>query len=119
MFRRRALRTAVARARSLSDVYDALRRSPLIGPFMAYQLAIDINYSELVQFHEDEFTVPGPGAERGIRKVFPDASRRQMPAIIDQMVASQREACAELGLTPPTLFGRRPLRAIDCQNLFC
>jgi hypothetical protein len=114
----RRLPRAVACARRLKDVYDALLRFPLIGPFMAYQLAIDINYSELVDFSEDEFTVPGPGAERGIRKVFPAARRREMPAIINRMVHEQQVACTGLGLEPPTLFGH-PLRAIDCQNLFC
>jgi len=115
---RRRLTRAVARARRLKDIYDALLGFPLIGPFMAYQIAIDINYSELVDFSENEFTVPGPGAERGIRKVFPTAGRREMPGIIDRMVHEQQEACSDLGIEPPTLFGH-PLRAIDCQNLFC
>jgi hypothetical protein len=115
---RRRLPRAVASARGLREVYDALLRFPLIGPFMAYQLAIDINYSELTDFSENEFTVPGPGAERGIRKVFPSARRREMPAIIQRMVQEQESACVALGIDPPTLFGH-PLRAIDCQNLFC
>ncbi|MGI8411623.1 MAG: nucleotide kinase domain-containing protein [Solirubrobacteraceae bacterium] len=115
---RQRLPRAVASARRLKDVYDALLRFPLIGPFMAYQLAIDINYSELVDFSENEFTMPGPGAERGIRKVFPAAHRREMPTIIDCMVNDQEAACAALGIERPTLFGH-PLRAIDCQNLFC
>jgi 5-hmdU DNA kinase, helical domain len=115
---RRRLPRAIASARRLKDVYDALAQFPLIGPFMAYQLAIDINYSELVDFSENEFTVPGPGAERGIRKVFPTASRREMPAIIQRMVEEQHAACLALDIDPPTLFGRS-LHAIDCQNLFC
>jgi hypothetical protein len=118
MFRRRALPQAIARARSLADVYAALLRYPLLGRFMAYQLAIDINYSPLVEFDEDEFTVPGPGAERGIRKAFPDARRRDMPTIIHWMVEHQAAESARLGIEQPTLFGRR-LHAIDCQNLFC
>ncbi len=118
MFRRRALPRAIARARSLADVYEALRAYPLLGRFMAYQLAIDINYSELVDFSEDDFTVPGPGAERGIRKIFPGARRPEMPRIIAWMTESQEEEAARLGIELPTLFGRR-LHAIDCQNLFC
>ena len=85
---------------------------------MAYQLAIDVNYSELVDFDENEFTVAGPGAVRGIRKVFPGAEERDMSSIIHRMVEDQDEACKALGFQPPTLFGRR-LHAIDCQNLFC
>ncbi len=108
----------VARARDLADVYAALVEYPLIGPFMAYQLAIDINYSELTDFSEDAYTVAGPGAERGIRKIFPDATRRQMTSIIMQMVEAQHTAPARFGLAFDDLFGR-PLHAIDCQNLFC
>jgi hypothetical protein len=85
---------------------------------MAYQLAIDINYSPLVEFSEDEFTVPGPGAERGIRKVFPNARRRDMAPIIKWMTDNQQSEATKLGIDLPTLFGR-PLHAIDCQNLFC
>jgi hypothetical protein len=118
MFRGRALPAALARASSLADVYTALLGYPLIGPFMAYQLAIDINYSPIVDFDEDEFTVPGPGAERGIGKVFPTARRRDMAPIIEWMTENQEAETARLGIDLPTLFGRR-LYAIDCQNLFC
>jgi hypothetical protein len=118
MFAGRALPTAVARARKLEDVYRALLAYPLIGPFMAYQLAIDINYSELVDFDEDDFTVAGPGAERGIRKVFPTAERRDLRPIIDWMTANQAEEARRVGVAAPTLFGRL-LHAVDCQNLFC
>jgi hypothetical protein len=119
MLSRGRLPRAVARAASLRDLYGALKAFPLIGPFMAYQMAIDVNYSELTDFSEDEFTVPGPGAERGICKVFPGATTRDMPGLIMRMVGEQAEGCAAIRRKPPLLFDRRPLRAIDCQNLFC
>jgi hypothetical protein len=112
------LARAIARARGLRAVYEALVGYPLIGRFMAYQLAIDINYSELTDFDEDEFTVAGPGAERGIRKCFLDTNGHKQEGIIRWMVDHQEEECERLGLEPPTLFGRR-LHAIDCQGLFC
>jgi hypothetical protein len=116
---RERLPATVARASSLHGVYEALAAYPLIGPFMAYQLAIDINYSELTDFSENDFTVPGPGAERGIRKVFGDVSRRDMSDVIYRTVAEQERACAHYGFMAPRLLGKRPLHAIDCQNLFC
>lgn len=119
----RAMRTGrlartVARARGLRDVYEALIDYPLLGRFMAYQLAVDINYSELTDFDENEFTVAGPGAERGIRKCFLDTPGRKPEAVISWMVAHQNEECERLGLKAPTLY-TRPLHAIDCQGLFC
>ncbi|MER3438855.1 MAG: hypothetical protein C4346_15405, partial [Chloroflexota bacterium] len=69
----------IARARSLEEVYHSLLAYPLIGPFLAYQLAIDLNYSELIDFDENDFTVPGPGAVRGIRKCFVHTGSLTLP----------------------------------------
>ena len=55
---------------SMEEAFSIIKSYPLIGNFMAYQLVTDINYSEVVDFREDEFTVAGPGAIRGIKKCF-------------------------------------------------
>lgn len=108
----------VAVARSLAELYHRLIEYPLIGPFMAYQLAIDINYSELVDFDENAFTMPGPGARRGIQKCFAHTGSLCLPDVIHWMVERQDGEFARLGLPFHSLWGR-PLHAIDCQNLFC
>jgi hypothetical protein len=108
----------ISRARNLEDVYRLLLKYPLIGPFMAYQLAIDLNYSELIDFDENEFTMPGPGALRGISKCFLDLGDLSPQGVIGWMVERQADEFARLGLDFQPLFGR-PLHAIDCQNLFC
>lgn len=105
-------------AGSLQEVYELLLEWPLIGPFMAYQIAIDLNYSALIDFDEDEFTVPGPGAMRGLRKVFLDLGGLEPAAAVHWLVGYQDQVAADLGIEPPALFGRR-LHAIDCQNLLC
>ena len=114
---RQRLPRAIASARRLKDVYDALARFPLIGPFMAYQLAIDINYSELVDFSENEFTVPARCRARHSQGV----PVREPPRDASHHPADGRRAARGLPrarVEPPTLFGRS-LQAIDCQNLFC
>jgi hypothetical protein len=118
MFSGRRLISQVARASRLEKVYEALVAYPLIGPFMAYQLAVDINYSELTDFSENEFTVPGPGARRGLQKCFEDFGGYSSQQLINYMVERQDEEFDRLGLAFPSLYGR-PLHAIDCQNLFC
>ncbi len=118
MFRPSRLGRQLARARSLQDVYEALLGWPLIGPFMAYQLAIDLNYTEHLNFDEDAFTVPGPGAVRGLKKVFSDFGGLSPAQLILRMVARQEEEFARLGVDWQNLYGRR-LHAIDCQGLFC
>ena len=46
MFRRGGLGAKLGRARSLEQVSCALVEYPMIGPFLGYQIAIDLNYSE-------------------------------------------------------------------------
>jgi len=118
MMRPGGLPRSVAQAASVGELYEALRRYPLIGPFMAYQLAIDINYSELCDFDENEDVVAGPGALRGIAKCFSDRGGWDPARVISWTTERQGEEFERLGLEPPTLFGR-PLKAIDIQNLFC
>jgi hypothetical protein len=108
----------IAQAGSFQDVYDELIGWPLVGPFMAYQIAIDLNYTTLIDFSEDDFTVPGPGAIRGLAKVFVDTNGLTDREAIHWLVDYQDEVEATTGVAPPTLFGRR-LHAIDCQNLLC
>lgn len=103
---------------SLEAVFDSLIDFPLIGPFMAYQLAIDLNYSELLDFSENDFTIAGPGAMRGLQKVFSDFGGESPAKLILRMVDRQDEEFEKRGLEFDGLFGR-PLHAIDCQSLFC
>src|SRR5205085_2776047 len=70
MFLEKCLGERLLEAKSLRAVFQLLHGFPLMGDFMAYQTAIDVNYSQLMDFSENEFTQPGPGALRGIRKVF-------------------------------------------------
>jgi hypothetical protein len=112
------LARTVARVGSLQELYETLLQFPLIGSFMAYQLAIDINYSELCDFSESEYTVAGPGAQRGITKCFTDTSGYSDHKIIMWMTDRQEHEFARLGIDFPSLYGRR-LQAIDIQNLFC
>jgi hypothetical protein len=109
---------SIAEAASMRDVYDLLRAWPLLGPFMAYQLAIDLNYTTILDFDEDDFTVPGPGALRGLTKVFLDLGDLTPAEAIHWLVAYQDDVESTLGFAGPRLFDR-PLHAIDCQNLLC
>lgn len=108
----------IARADSLEQVYRMLLDYPGLGPFLAFQYAIDLNYSTLTDFPEAEFVVAGPGALDGIAKCFGRQAISEARAIIDLMAESQDDEFARLGLTFNGLFGRK-LQPIDCQNLFC
>ena len=73
-------------SKTLEQLFTNLKELPLIGNFMAYQLAIDLNYSELFNFNENDFTIAGPGALRGIEKCFIDTDRKGNAYIIQYIV---------------------------------
>jgi hypothetical protein len=102
----------------LRDLVELLQSFPLLGPFMAYQTAIDINYSELTAFSENDHTQAGPGALRGLKKAFTHLGDHSPSDAILWMVDNQEAEFKRLGLPFQGLFGR-PLHAIDCQGLFC
>ena len=105
-------------ASSLREVYLLIHKYPLMGDFMSYQTAIDLNYSRLTDFSENDFTQPGPGALRGLKKVFEDPGDYSAPDLIHWIVDRQEFEMDRLGLEFNGLFGRR-LHAIDAQNLLC
>ncbi|MFZ2152653.1 MAG: nucleotide kinase domain-containing protein [Microgenomates group bacterium] len=105
-------------ANSLKKLYEGLKGFPLLGNFMAYQLAIDFNYSEIFDFDENDFTVAGPGALRGIAKCFVNTSGKSDEDIIRYMVENQEKEFRRLGIDFKNLGGR-PMSAIDCQGWFC
>jgi hypothetical protein len=108
----------VRQAPSMRSVYELFLRYPGIGPFLAFQYTIDLNYSSMMDFDESEFVVAGPGALDGISKCFADTGGRSAEDIIYWMVYQQDAEVRRLGLDFPGLLGRR-LQPIDCQNLFC
>jgi len=105
-------------ALSFRAIYELLHEYPLMGDFMSYQIAVDLNYSDLLDFDENDFTQPGPGALRGIKKVFESTGDYSPTEVIMWMVAHQEREFKRLNLPFKGLFGR-PLHAIDCQGLFC
>ena len=108
----------IASAPTLRHLYERLLLVPSFGPFLAFQYAIDLNYSPCFDFTEMDHVVAGPGALRGIRKCFATTAGLDPPDVIRAMSEQADEflELAELDFTD--LWGRR-LQLIDCQNLFC
>lgn len=105
-------------AKSLEDVYKILLSYPTIGEFLAFQFAIDINYSEAIDFDEMSFVVAGPGAKRGIEKCFASKGNSSYEEIIKYMADNQEKEFKRLGLDFKRI-GNRKMQLIDCQNIFC
>jgi len=108
----------LADTRSMQQGFELLRSYPTIGDFLAYQFVTDINYSNVTNFSEMDFVVPGPGARDGLRKCFADPGGLSEPELIRMVADIQEHEFERLDIQFPTLWGRR-LQLIDCQNLFC
>lgn len=110
--------TKIALAHSLEAVFRMLRGYPSLGDFLAFQLAIDLNYSEIVNFSEMDFVVAGPGARDGVQKCFRGTGGLSEAEVIRIVAEMADEEFLRLKLPFQRLWGR-PLQLIDCQNLFC
>ena len=108
----------VAAAGNLRAVYELLLTLPSIGPFLAYQYAVDLAYSPVTGADESQFVVAGPGALDGISKCFTDTGGLTAAGVIAWMLDTSRDHFARLGLSFGDLWGRWPA-LIDWQNVFC
>lgn len=105
-------------ASMMKDAYAVLKSYDSIGSFLAYQFIIDLNYSEHLDFSEEEFVVPGPGAVRGLRKCYTNTRNLSYQYLLHWTLEQQHTEFKKRGLTWEALWGR-DLQLIDIQNLFC
>lgn len=118
MFIEDRIQDKIIKCKTMEEAFNIIKSYPLIGNFMAYQLVTDINYSDVVDWGEDEFTVAGPGSLRGIKKCFISMGKMSNEDIIKYMYENQDKEFKRLNLNFKRI-GDRPLQLIDCQNLFC
>jgi hypothetical protein len=109
----------IIKASTLEEIYNILQECTFIGGFLAYQYAIDFNYSAVIDFDENSFVKAGIGAIRGIKKCFPDSNKYSYEDCIrytqDNFEKYQEKyECNQFR----NLFGRQPT-LIDLQNCFC
>lgn len=103
---------------SMKQCYELLLMVPSFGPFLAYQYAVDLNYTAHLDFSENEFVQPGPGALNGLKKCFLSLGDYSPADAIAWVTDRQEAEFAERGIDFKSLWGRA-LHLIDCQNLFC
>ncbi|EGU61062.1 hypothetical protein VINI7043_21741 [Vibrio nigripulchritudo ATCC 27043] len=108
----------VLNSKSLDGLFHELSSKSFIGPFLAYQYAIDLNYSEVFNFDEDSFVKAGIGAKRGINKCFYDLKNYTYEDAIRYTRDNYIKYLQKHSLDFVNLFGREPT-LIDFQNCFC
>lgn len=109
----------IIKAKSLKEIFELLSLCPFIGNFLAYQYAIDFNYSEIINFDENSFVKAGIGAVRGIKKCFVNSNEYDNDYLIQYTHDNLQKYRDQYGFGSfKNLFGREPT-LIDVQNCFC
>ena len=109
----------IVNSKSLQEVYTLLRNCSFIGDFLAYQYAIDFNYSPVINFSEDSFVKAGIGSIRGIKKCFDSLNGNSFEDAIIYTHNNFSKFQNKFGFVDfKNLFGR-DLTLIDIQNCFC
>lgn len=85
-------------AKTMQQGYELFKGYPTIGDFLAYQFVTDINYSDITDYSEMEFVVPGPGAKDGLSKCFSDFGGLNEAELIRFVTDIQNEEFERLGL---------------------
>ncbi|PRQ02031.1 nucleotide kinase domain-containing protein [Enhygromyxa salina] len=112
------LPSRLEKAATLEDAYKLMLAVPTFGPFLAFQYAIDLNYTELLSHSEGDYVVAGPGALDGLSKIFEHLGDYTPAEAIHWLAKTQEEEFAKYGLHFHGLWGR-PLQPVDVQNVFC
>lgn len=109
---------AILRSKSLEEIFKRLSNCSFIGGFLAYQYAIDFNYSPYLNFSENSFVKAGIGAIRGITKCFKTHGNSYEDAI--RYIQDNMEVLRKrYGYTHFRPLPSHEPTLIDLQNCFC
>lgn len=109
----------IVNSKSLEDVYNMLKECSFIGEFLAYQYAIDFNYSPVFTFSENSYVKAGIGAIRGLKKCFKDISKKDYENAIYFTLENFEKFQVKFGYNNVKLLDNRQPTLIDLQNCFC
>ena len=108
-------------AKYLADVFDYLRTYKSMGDFTAYQLILNLSYSDIIHFSEYDFVVIGLGARRGLQRCFRDAIPRSVEVdVVRWMQTTQYLHFDRLGITFNGLGPNHlPMMLCDFEHTLC
>lgn len=109
---------------SFEDLYNKIHQLPIFGDFIAQQYCIDLMYSPLFDFSENDFVVTGPGSLKGIKWTFEDvtASYDYVGAIKwvhEHFEEKMHEFCEASGMIWNPLPFQPVPTLTNLQNCFC
>lgn len=112
-------------ADSFEALYGIFRSMKIYGDFTAQQYCIDLNYSPLFNFTENDFVVTGPGSLKGISWVFEGVRGKKydyvgaMRWLQSHFNELMEEFCNESGMRWNPLPWEPVPTLTNLQNCFC
>ena len=105
-------------SKRLEDAYNVFLLYPSLGPFLAFQYTIDMNYTTLMDHSEQSHVVAGPGALDGLSKVFQSLGDYTPSDSIKWLSERQDDEFGRHDIEFNGLWGRK-MQLIDVQNVLC
>lgn len=117
-------------ARSAKQAYNIIQSQKGFGNFLSYQVLVDLLYpvnyydgSSILPFSTDDWSSPGPGAQKGIKRLVRDPSQVNNLDIMRWLKNNQRQEFERLGLEFPYISSystdKVELSLADIQNCLC
>jgi hypothetical protein len=90
--------------------YNSILKFYGIGPFLAYQIAVDIGYHFPQVYDESSHVVAGPGCKRGLSNLFIDPGKMTEHEQMQWLVNDQERGLQAAGENVDELFSDQPLK---------
>ena len=110
----------------MANVYEYLYSFPSMGSFSAYQLMLNLSYTNVLNFHQNDFVVSGPGSISGLHKLFgrswkaSDSDLVFQQEVMRHLVATQDYHFNRLGLKFSGLGPKKlPMDIADIEHTLC
>jgi hypothetical protein len=94
-----------------------------LGPFLSYQISVDLSYWDKTKFDDKQFTVAGPGCKRGIDTIIADELKgKDYEDVIHWLRDHQFSFYKDYGINHIKLFDDQPfpvLSVMELENCLC
>lgn len=115
---------------SVESAYELIRSQPGFGNFLSYQVLVDLLYplncyggESILPFSADEWSSPGPGAQKGLEVLVPSFDRITYLDVMRWLRQHQGQEFERLNLDFPYLRttggNRLELSLANIQNCLC
>lgn len=112
-------------AKSFEDAFYVIEDCYGFGPFLAYQVLVDLTYplddpqGKVLPFGQNEWARLGPGAMRGINRMARVPGQPAALRALRWLWSHQHEQFMEYGLNFPYLNGDTAISLANMQNCLC